>query len=78
MVACPTCGTENPARSRFCNGCGGSLTTPQASLPAATHLNEARMTFAELGAAPVLAETDRLLAHLHVGGYRGVVSMTDP
>ncbi len=31
MVVCPVCEAENPAGSRFCNGCGGSLTAP--SLP---------------------------------------------
>lgn len=34
---CPGCGTELPARSRFCYNCGGQTpTTPQASPPAPT------------------------------------------
>src|SRR5258706_12509590 len=24
-VACPTCGTENPDKNRFCNNCGGKI-----------------------------------------------------
>ena len=26
MIACPSCGQENPAGARFCNACGASLT----------------------------------------------------
>jgi len=32
MVVCPLCETDNPAGSRFCNGCGGPLNAP-ATLP---------------------------------------------
>jgi class 3 adenylate cyclase len=36
MQTCPTCGRENPADARFCNGCGGPLA------PAASALAEER------------------------------------
>ena len=25
LVSCPSCGTENPANAKFCQGCGGSI-----------------------------------------------------
>ncbi len=25
MIACPSCGHENPSEARFCNGCGSAL-----------------------------------------------------
>ena len=25
MITCPSCGHENPAGARFCNGCGAAL-----------------------------------------------------
>src|SRR5437868_9887971 len=33
MVTCPTCGTENPVGSRFCNNCGTALAAAVAPLP---------------------------------------------
>ena len=30
-MSCPSCGHENPAGARFCNGCGAPLTTPALS-----------------------------------------------
>ena len=33
MVACSSCGTENPAGSRFCNACGTPLAAPAPALP---------------------------------------------
>ena len=33
MVACASCGTENPAGSRFCNACGSALADPVSVLP---------------------------------------------
>jgi class 3 adenylate cyclase/tetratricopeptide (TPR) repeat protein len=33
MVACATCGTDNTAGSRFCNGCGAPLAAAPAPLP---------------------------------------------
>ncbi|MGH2636782.1 MAG: DUF7577 domain-containing protein, partial [Actinomycetota bacterium] len=30
-MACPSCGTRNPAGFRFCGGCGGSLERPCSS-----------------------------------------------
>ena len=32
MIACPDCGAENPAGSRFCNACGAALSEPAASV----------------------------------------------
>src|SRR3954447_24586219 len=31
MIPCPTCGTDNPERARFCLGCGVALVGPNAS-----------------------------------------------
>ncbi|HKB27816.1 MAG TPA: AAA family ATPase, partial [Candidatus Limnocylindrales bacterium] len=33
MVACPNCGTENAAGSRFCNNCGAPLGAPPTPVP---------------------------------------------
>ncbi|MCL2336644.1 MAG: zinc ribbon domain-containing protein [Firmicutes bacterium] len=30
-IACPACGTANPASSKFCQGCGGKLEQPPAA-----------------------------------------------
>jgi len=32
-VSCPSCGQENPAAARFCNGCGARLVAPPATTP---------------------------------------------
>src|SRR5437879_10467703 len=32
-VSCPSCGQENPAAARFCNGCGARLAAPPATTP---------------------------------------------
>ena len=33
MVACASCGTENPGGSRFCHACGSALAAPVSALP---------------------------------------------
>ncbi|PYM37154.1 MAG: hypothetical protein DME17_08175 [Candidatus Rokuibacteriota bacterium] len=32
-MSCPSCGQENPAAARFCNGCGARLAAPPATTP---------------------------------------------
>ena len=47
MVACPACSTDNPAGSRFCNGCGAPLAAAPAS-PAREERRTLTVLFADL------------------------------
>jgi class 3 adenylate cyclase len=47
MPACPSCSTDNPAGSRFCNGCGAPLAAPAAA-PAREERRTVTVLFADL------------------------------
>lgn len=38
-IACPSCGTQNPAGSRFCASCGGSMAPPTEACPSCATQN---------------------------------------
>ena len=64
MSACLAWGYENRDGAKFCEECAAPLSAPARPDEALAALNEARDLFAELGAAPALAETDALWAKL--------------
>ncbi|MEA2607378.1 MAG: hypothetical protein QOI00_2135, partial [Chloroflexota bacterium] len=87
MVICPNCRTENPDRSRFCNGCGSRMSA-EASAAAVQPVEERKVItvlFCDLVGFTALSEgadpedVDRMLsryfamARRHVEGHGGVV-----
>ncbi|HJT63322.1 MAG TPA: adenylate/guanylate cyclase domain-containing protein, partial [Candidatus Limnocylindria bacterium] len=53
-VACPACGTQNPAGSRFCNSCGATLEAPPA--PAAETRKTVTVLFIDATSSTALGE----------------------
>ncbi len=84
MTACPSCGTENPEGSRFCNGCGSPLgaATPR---PVAEERKVVTALFCDLVGFTATSESadpedvDRMLAayfemaRAQIEGHGGVV-----
>jgi class 3 adenylate cyclase/tetratricopeptide (TPR) repeat protein len=56
VLVCPACGRENPAESRFCNGCGSPL--EEAAAPAREERKVVTVVFADLVGST--ARADRL------------------
>ena len=55
MIACPTCGAENPQGAKFCNECGAALVQPE------TRRKERKFAtalFADLVGSTTLAEQE--------------------
>jgi len=88
MSVCPACGTENPAGSRFCGGCGAALSRVCATCGAA---NEPGMRFctqcgtpfeeeAATGAQPAATAERRLVSVLFADlvGFTAVTESRDP
>src|SRR5919205_2029613 len=55
MVVCPSCGTENPEGSRFCNSCGTALAQAP---PPRLERKFATALFADLVGSTALAERE--------------------
>ncbi len=53
MIACPTCSSENPEGSRFCNTCGAALESPR---PVEGERKFATVLFADVVRSTALAE----------------------
>jgi class 3 adenylate cyclase/tetratricopeptide (TPR) repeat protein len=79
-MICPSCGTENKAGAKFCNGCGASLALPCSSCgatndPGARFCNECGSPLAA-GASPVLTRGDAVaLSSIAPAAERRLVSV---
>jgi len=86
MMTCPSCGTENPEGSRFCNGCGSPLgDTPAPSRAVAEERKVVTALFCDLVGFTATSESadpedvDKMLAdyfemaRAQIEGHGGVV-----
>ena len=48
LVNCPKCGTDSPEGTRYCSGCGASLSGAKSSAPAAAKTEKKRSFFSRL------------------------------
>src|SRR4051794_31912413 len=56
MIPCPTCGTDNPERARFCLGCGVAIVAPNASPRAGETRKLVTIVFIDAVGSTALAE----------------------
>ena len=54
MIACPDCGAENPAGSRFCNACGAALSEP--AVPVGEVRKTVTVSFCDVTGSTALGE----------------------